>query len=96
MPALGDGFADYPDSVITSATLINLLLPGVPEFPRRPVTGPARQPRAAGCTRQEGVVVPPLKRRVQSWPSGRATLSTLGTGQVTPSPGSREHERGNV
>lgn len=30
MPALGDGFGDYPDSVITSATLINLLLPGAP------------------------------------------------------------------
>ena len=40
MPALGDGFADYPDPVITSAALINLLLPGVPEFPRHPVTGP--------------------------------------------------------
>lgn len=40
MPALGDGFANYPDPVITSATLINLLLPGVPEFPRHPVTGP--------------------------------------------------------
>ena len=31
---------DQPDPVITSATLINLLLPGVPEFPRHPVTGP--------------------------------------------------------
>lgn len=50
MPALGDGFGDYPDSVITSATLINLLLPGVPEFPRHPVTGPGRQHHAAGCT----------------------------------------------
>ena len=45
---------------------------------------------------RERVVVLPLKRRVQSWPSGMVTLSTLGMGQVTPSPGTHENERGNV
>lgn len=48
MPALRDGFGNYPE--LAPVALINLLLPGVQQFPLHPKAGPGRQNCASGHT----------------------------------------------